>query len=89
MAQMAACRQNNQRDGHYGDTYGIVSNGQGWVFYHLVSWGRFAESSLLMCFSDRMLHVKEHWLYYAEASTKGVLPSKEDWVDESKTYFFL
>ncbi len=35
IAEMAACRQNNLRDGHDTDIHGIVSNGQGWVFYRL------------------------------------------------------
>ena len=35
IAEMAVCRDNNTRDGHDLDIYGIVSNGQGWVFYHL------------------------------------------------------
>ncbi len=37
VAEMAACRDNNTRDGHRLDVYGIVSNGQGWVFYKLSS----------------------------------------------------
>lgn len=32
---MAVCLHNNRRDGHNVDVYGIVSNGQGWVFYRL------------------------------------------------------
>ena len=32
---MAVCRENNRRDGHESDVYGIVSNGQVWVFYRL------------------------------------------------------
>lgn len=35
IAEMAVCQQNNRRDGHESDVYGIVSNGQGWVFYKL------------------------------------------------------
>ena len=46
IAQMAACRENNRRDGHYRDIYGIVSNGHGWVFYQLVNWGQFFESGV-------------------------------------------
>ncbi len=32
---MAVCQQSNIRDGHETEVYGIVSNGQGWVFYRL------------------------------------------------------
>ena len=32
IAEMAACRDNNSRDGHDIEIHGIVSNGQGWVF---------------------------------------------------------
>lgn len=35
IAQMTACRDNNVRDGHDIEVHGIVSNGQGWVFYRL------------------------------------------------------
>ena len=35
IAEMAACRDNNLRDGHNIEIQGIVSNGQGWVFYRL------------------------------------------------------
>lgn len=35
IAEMAVCQQNNARDGHAMTIHGIVSNGQGWVFYRL------------------------------------------------------
>ena len=35
IAEMAACRDNNIRDGHDIEIHGIVSNGQVWVFYRL------------------------------------------------------
>ena len=35
IAEMAVCQQNNRRDGYEFDVYGVVSNGQGWVFYRL------------------------------------------------------
>ena len=35
VAEMAICQQNNRRDGQDTEAYGIVSNGQGWVFYWL------------------------------------------------------
>ncbi len=35
IAEMAVCRDNNVRDGHDLEVHGIVSNGQGWVFYRL------------------------------------------------------
>ena len=37
IAEMTACRDNNKRDGHTTDVYGIVSNGQVWVFYKLTT----------------------------------------------------
>ena len=37
IAEMAACMQNNRRDGQEIDVYGIVSNGQVWVFYKLTT----------------------------------------------------
>ena len=33
IAEMYACRQTNEAAGLHTDVYGIVSNGQGWVFY--------------------------------------------------------
>jgi hypothetical protein len=35
IAEMAICQQSNLRDGYTVEIYGIVSNGQGWVFYKL------------------------------------------------------
>jgi hypothetical protein len=35
IAEMAVCLHNNRREGHDTEVYGIVSNGQGWVFYKL------------------------------------------------------
>ena len=35
IAEIAACRDNNARDGHDLEVHGIVSNGHGWVFYRL------------------------------------------------------
>lgn len=35
IAEMAVCRDNNLRDGHDIEIHGIVSNGQGWIFYRL------------------------------------------------------
>ena len=37
IAEMAACRWNNAQAGRDVDVYGIVSNGQGWVFYRLTT----------------------------------------------------
>ena len=37
IAEMAACRDNNVRDGHTITVHGIVSNGQVWVFYRLTT----------------------------------------------------
>ena len=46
IAEMAVCGQNNRRDGHTLDVYGIVSNGQGWVFYRLTPTGEVWVSPL-------------------------------------------
>ena len=46
VAEMAACRENNMGDGHTGDVHGIVSNGQGWVFYKLTYGGEVWVSGL-------------------------------------------
>ena len=46
VAEMAICQQNNRRDGHDIAIYGIVSNGQGWVFYKLTPPGEIYESGL-------------------------------------------
>lgn len=35
IAEMAACQQNNIRDGQDTEVHGIVSSGQGWIFYRL------------------------------------------------------
>ena len=35
IAEMAVCQQRNTSDGHETEVHGIVSNGQGWVFYRL------------------------------------------------------
>ena len=35
IGEMVVCQQNNARDGHESEVYGIVSNGQVWVFYKL------------------------------------------------------
>lgn len=35
IAEMAVCQQNNRRNGQETEVYGVVSNGQGWVFYRL------------------------------------------------------
>jgi len=46
IAEMAACLQNNRRDGVETDVYGIVSNGQGCVFYRLTTGGEVFVSGL-------------------------------------------
>ncbi|MBC8143543.1 MAG: hypothetical protein H7Y38_19100 [Armatimonadetes bacterium] len=46
VAEMAACRDNNARDGHDLETHGTVSNGQGWVFYRLTRTPEVFVSSL-------------------------------------------
>ncbi len=46
LAEMTACRQNNQAEGHNVDVYGIVSNGQVWQFYKLTPSTDVFESDL-------------------------------------------
>lgn len=46
LAEMAACRWNNQQRGLDADVYGIVSNGQVWQFYQLAQPGTIFESGL-------------------------------------------
>ena len=46
LAEMAACRWNNQKNGHEIDIFGIVSNGTGWQFYKLTPQGEVFESGL-------------------------------------------
>jgi len=46
LAEMAACRWNNQQRGQDIDGYGIVSNGQVWQFYKLACSGDIFESGL-------------------------------------------
>ena len=46
LAEMAACRSNNQQSGQDRDVYGIVSNGQGWQFYKLAQTGEVFASEL-------------------------------------------
>jgi hypothetical protein len=45
LAEMVACRWNNQREGHATDVYGIVSNGQTWQFYKLTQANEVYETS--------------------------------------------
>jgi len=47
VAEMYACRWNNEQRGHTVDVFGIVSNGQGWRFYKLTIAGDAYESDLL------------------------------------------
>lgn len=46
IAEMAVCQQNNSRSGLETDVYGIVSNGQGWVFYRLTQASEILVSGL-------------------------------------------
>ena len=47
IAEMTACLWNNRQKDHNGDVYGIVSNGQGWVFYQLTQNGQVRETELI------------------------------------------
>lgn len=46
LAEMSACRWNNQQRGLAIDVYGIVSNGQAWQFYKLILTGDIFETDL-------------------------------------------
>jgi hypothetical protein len=46
LAEMAACRWNNQQRGLAMDVFGIVSNGQAWQFYKLTLAGEVFETDL-------------------------------------------
>lgn len=46
LAEMAACRWNNQQRGLDFEVYGIVSNGQVWQFYQLTQTSDLLESTL-------------------------------------------
>jgi hypothetical protein len=47
LAEMVACRDNNHREGHDIEVFGIVSNGHGWRFYKLARTGEVYETDLL------------------------------------------
>lgn len=46
LAEMVACQENNRRENHDTDVFGIVSNGQGWQFYQLTRSGEVFETDL-------------------------------------------
>ena len=46
IAEMVACRWKNRQDRYEADMFGIVSNGQGWVFYKLTLAGEVFETEL-------------------------------------------
>ena len=45
VAEMVACRRNNELAGYVIDVFGIVSNGQDWKFYKLTQTGKIFESA--------------------------------------------
>ena len=45
LAEMAACREKNQADGHDIDLFGFVSNGQTWKFYQLTTTNTIYETA--------------------------------------------
>ena len=45
VAELAACREKNQADGHELDIFGFVSNGQFWQFYKLTTASEIYETS--------------------------------------------
>lgn len=46
VAEMSVCQWNNRRRNILTDVFGIVSNGQGWIFYKLTEAGAVYESGL-------------------------------------------
>jgi hypothetical protein len=46
LVEMKACQWVNQRLNNHFDIYGIVTNGEGWKFYHLNLQGEVSESLL-------------------------------------------
>ncbi|GAB4463105.1 MAG: hypothetical protein OHK0029_31200 [Armatimonadaceae bacterium] len=46
LAEMAACRWNNEQENRAVDVYGVVSNGQSWQFYRLAQAGDVSESGV-------------------------------------------
>ena len=58
VAEMAACQWNNRQEGYEADVFGIVSNGQGWVFYKL-TWTNEVYETALYAMNDlpRLLSV--------------------------------
>lgn len=52
LVEMKACQWTNQQLGRLIDTYGIVTNGEGWKFYRLAVSGEVSES--LMSGTDQM-----------------------------------
>ena len=45
VAELAACREKNQAEGHDIDLFGFVSNGQTWLFYKYTTTGEIYETS--------------------------------------------
>ena len=45
VAELAACREKNQAEGHDIDIFGFVSNGQTWLFYKFTTTGEIYETS--------------------------------------------
>ncbi len=61
LAEMLACRWNNQQEGHDADIYGIVSNGQSWQFYKLCRTEEIWETEIYtMQFLPQLLGALEH-----------------------------
>ncbi len=46
LAELVACRENNRKEGHEIDVFGIVSNGQAWQFYKLTPANEVYETPL-------------------------------------------
>lgn len=72
IAEMTACLWNNQQKGHAVDVFGIVSNGQGWVFYQLTQSGQVRETDLIAISDLPRLLGTLHYLC-AECSPKAPL----------------
>jgi hypothetical protein len=69
IAEMAACRDNNLRDGYDIEVHGIVSNGQGWVFYRLTRTPEVLVSGLFtMTDLPKLLGILNHVIAACDAN---------------------
>ena len=75
IAEMAVCRDNNARDGHDTEIHGIVSNGQGWVFYRLTRTPEVFVSGLFtMNDLPKLLGALDHVIAACAANVPALTP---------------